>query len=67
LPWKRATARLKEIDGNKILDILLPHFTHWGCYIILMDVLGGYTSGFAWLVLSIVIGNTMKQMVGTKA
>lgn len=31
------------------------------------DVLGGYTSGFAWLVLSIVIVNTMKQMVGTKA
>jgi undecaprenyl-diphosphatase len=31
------------------------------------DVLGGYTSGFAWLVLSIVIVNTMKQMIGTKA
>jgi membrane protein DedA with SNARE-associated domain/membrane-associated phospholipid phosphatase len=31
------------------------------------DVLGGYTSGFAWLVLSIAIVNTMKQMIGTKA
>lgn len=31
------------------------------------DVLGGYTSGFAWFVLSIVIVNTIKQMVGTKA
>jgi membrane protein DedA with SNARE-associated domain len=35
---------------------------HW-----FTDVLGGYTSGFAWLVLSIVIVNTMKQMIGTKA
>jgi membrane protein DedA with SNARE-associated domain/membrane-associated phospholipid phosphatase len=34
---------------------------HW-----LTDVLGGYASGFAWLVFSIVMVNTMRQMTATE-
>jgi membrane protein DedA with SNARE-associated domain/membrane-associated phospholipid phosphatase len=34
---------------------------HW-----LTDVLGGYAAGFSWLVLSIGIVNTMKQMTATR-
>lgn len=34
---------------------------HW-----LTDVLGGYAAGFAWLVLSVIIVSTMKQMTATR-
>jgi membrane-associated phospholipid phosphatase len=34
---------------------------HW-----VTDVLGGYAVGFSWLMLSIVIVNTMKQMTATR-
>ena len=34
---------------------------HW-----VTDVLGGYAVGFSWLTLSIVIVNTMKQMIAIR-
>jgi len=35
---------------------------HW-----LTDVLGGYAAGLAWLVLSVIIVNTMKHMTAPRA